>query len=706
MRKYFLSSILLLILSFNSSAQFYTNDIKEILTLQDTRFLGKNNRLIGFLKSKDRFIVTKTLIALENIGDTNSISAIGDVLVNNQDSLIRMIAAFALGQFQSPLAENYLISSIEKDKFEGARFWAIRSLGRIGSNDALKKVTSIKTNDKELMNAVAVSIAQFGIRKIKSEESINKLCEILKITEDREVRKNISYAFYRIADKKFSRDAKQDIITLTKEPDDLTRMWAFGALGKLGDDSLFKYIFDYWYSEPIWQTKVTMANAMANYKLSTQTFFDTNYLKILVYPVIDRKNTHVSLATLNAIAKLFIDYDKESDVFKNLKPYLLEAVNDDSLPWQIRGEGAKTLSKLFKDEVKDELIKVYKSTENFDLKADVIVSFSSFDDWKIYIEVRDLISEDVQKYNKERNITSGNLISGKELNRLYSAFVEMLDNIKQNIDEENQNTLRLIFSEFLSSHDQYITNVCINALQDSLFLKYREETKQLMLFDYNEFQYPEDLDVMQMFVQTMGDMNIKESVSLLEKNLSSPSYELAKESAGALKKIAGKDYSNQITAPKYRTDFEWDMLEELTNIKYSMIKTNKGEFKIQLFLDEAPFTIMNFFKLARKKFYDGTVFHRVVPNFVIQGGDPSGTGYGGPGYSIRTETGLMNFNEYTVGMASSGKDTEGSQFFITHSPQPHLDGRYTVFGIVIEGRDVVDEIQVGDIIETITFSNE
>jgi peptidyl-prolyl cis-trans isomerase B (cyclophilin B) len=115
---------------------------------------------------------------------------------------------------------------------------------------------------------------------------------------------------------------------------------------------------------------------------------------------------------------------------------------------------------------------------------------------------------------------------------------------------------------------------------------------------------------------------------------------------------------------------------------------------------------MNFFKLAKKGYYNGTIFHRVVPNFVIQGGDPTGTGFSGPGYSIRTEISPVGFGEYMVGMASSGKDTEGSQFFITHSPQPHLDGKYTMFGIVMQGRDVVDKIQIGDFIETITFSNE
>jgi cyclophilin family peptidyl-prolyl cis-trans isomerase len=108
-------------------------------------------------------------------------------------------------------------------------------------------------------------------------------------------------------------------------------------------------------------------------------------------------------------------------------------------------------------------------------------------------------------------------------------------------------------------------------------------------------------------------------------------------------------------------------------------------------------TVLNFVTLAKRKtFFPGTVFHRVVPNFVVQGGDPRGDGWGGPGYSLRSEFFPATYSTGSVGMASSGKDTEGSQFFITHSPQPHLDGRYTVFGRVIRGMAVADAIQIDD----------
>ncbi len=110
-------------------------------------------------------------------------------------------------------------------------------------------------------------------------------------------------------------------------------------------------------------------------------------------------------------------------------------------------------------------------------------------------------------------------------------------------------------------------------------------------------------------------------------------------------------------------------------------------------------TVDNFIRLVRSGFYNGLAFVRVVPNFVIQGGDPRGDQNGGPGYQIRDEINLRKYETGAVGMALSGKDTGGSQFFITHSPQPHLDGGYTVFGKVLEGMDVVNHIARGDRIE-------
>jgi peptidyl-prolyl cis-trans isomerase B (cyclophilin B) len=145
-------------------------------------------------------------------------------------------------------------------------------------------------------------------------------------------------------------------------------------------------------------------------------------------------------------------------------------------------------------------------------------------------------------------------------------------------------------------------------------------------------------------------------------------------------------------------------------MKTATIDTSKGKISVELFDTEVPNTVANFEKLANSEFYDGTRFHRVIPNFMIQGGDPLSrdqnnprVGTGGPGYKIKCETSLNTHTHVagTLSMAHAGKDTGGSQFFICHAPQPHLDRVHTVFGQVKEGMDVVNSIKQNDVINSI-----
>lgn len=144
---------------------------------------------------------------------------------------------------------------------------------------------------------------------------------------------------------------------------------------------------------------------------------------------------------------------------------------------------------------------------------------------------------------------------------------------------------------------------------------------------------------------------------------------------------------------------------EKINNKKALIKTNKGDITIELYAGRAPKTVSNFVYLAEKGFYDGLTFHRVVPGFVIQGGDPSGNGSGGPGYSFADEPVEGDYKEGAVAMANSGPNTNGSQFFICLEDQPGLPKQYNLFGQVTSGMDVVKKIQVGDKINSITVEN-
>jgi cyclophilin family peptidyl-prolyl cis-trans isomerase len=149
------------------------------------------------------------------------------------------------------------------------------------------------------------------------------------------------------------------------------------------------------------------------------------------------------------------------------------------------------------------------------------------------------------------------------------------------------------------------------------------------------------------------------------------------------------------------TSYEDPQLAAPATSPHVFIDTERGTIEFELAVLDAPQTARSFITLARKGFFNGLQVHRVVANFVMQDGDPRGDGEGGPGYTIRDELNERPYLRGTVGMALAWKDTGGSQFFITHSPQPHLDGQYTAFGHVVNGMDVVDRVRAGDTIKSI-----
>jgi cyclophilin family peptidyl-prolyl cis-trans isomerase len=204
---------------------------------------------------------------------------------------------------------------------------------------------------------------------------------------------------------------------------------------------------------------------------------------------------------------------------------------------------------------------------------------------------------------------------------------------------------------------------------------------------------------MQEIIATLGKLKDGHAILPLIEMLDQSDRSVALAASSALQSLTGQDYTSRIP-PSFEplfTDFDFAYLRSLPNVVRVKMETTRGTIELNLFKDAAPFTVMSFLKLASQRgYYRGLSFHRVVSNFVIQGGDPHGDGWGGPGYSIRSEFSSLTFDTGVLGMASAGKDTEGSQFFITQSPQPHLDGRYTIFGTVVSGMDVVNRIQVDD----------
>jgi len=718
----FIISLFLTVLLISDStfcfSQILSNDEKEILTLQDSRTLGENDALLNYLESSDDKIVLKALNALANIADTASVYKTSPFLQKlydgkNTSGLINEYA-FYLGQTlcEQSREKLSLMNYTENDNLNQSYPEIINSLGKTGNEEDMNYLINIishKKFDEELgkkvYRALVMSIAGFALRKIKNEKSVDALKQMANI-EDSIVQRNIAFAFWRTGDKKLLDTAKQEIYTLAESKDPQTRMWAVNAMGKLQDKLLLMYILESFNSEEDWRVKVNMLNSLKNFKPDSLSDM-TKQIYSVVSSSIGFDNEHLSLTALNLLGYFFSDINKTKnenaralkDELKKEFTYALDSVND--IVWRQKSEIANSMSLIFRDESKDNLIRAFKRSRDYDVKSGIVKAFGNFNDGSVYKEVRKLISEDVQKYNELNPNTTGDMIGSKDLAKLYRAFVEMLSDLDDKAGDEDRNIMRLIFTEFAGSKDPLITDISLNALKDTLYYKNREESASVMLFDYNELEYPKDLDVILISIDAMNVLHNENTIKVLESNLNSENYEIAKASASALENITGKKYS-YTAKPVY--DFDWDFIESLDQKKNIIIKTNKGDINIELLPDVAPFTVMNFLKLAEKNYYDSTIFHRVVSNFVIQGGDPTGTGFGGPGYSIRSEFSPLTYETGMVGMASSGKDTEGSQFFITHSATPHLDGKYTIFGKVTDGMDVVDKIMMGDYIEDIIIS--
>jgi cyclophilin family peptidyl-prolyl cis-trans isomerase/HEAT repeat protein len=255
------------------------------------------------------------------------------------------------------------------------------------------------------------------------------------------------------------------------------------------------------------------------------------------------------------------------------------------------------------------------------------------------------------------------------------------------LNEQNLPVLRTTSAELL-----------LQLRQDALFYTLQQDTN--LFFNYcKQGLQSQDAGVIAIMSEMASKFySDKIDVALLEQaktHLSLPrDIETVQEIEKLIAQKKGKNYISQKYPQKYYANIDWTSLS--TTRPVVEFKTNKGSFKLELFADLAPATVAYFLTLIKNKYYEGRYFHRLVPNFVIQGGCPRGDGYGSTDVLIRSEFSSLKYEEGTLGMASAGKDTESCQFFITHIPTPHLNGRYTIFGKVVSGMNVVHSLSIGD----------
>ncbi len=294
------------------------------------------------------------------------------------------------------------------------------------------------------------------------------------------------------------------------------------------------------------------------------------------------------------------------------------------------------------------------------------------------------------------NMLQNDLKSDEQLIRFYA--IQELASWWANMDDEfktaeHTGTVRALVERNMKTADRSMIYEMGSLFMDEGLL--REDSYPLFEEMLARFSLPFDVEVYQSVTRVLKSRFEEEAISLIDS--------LAMEGNAALNRTLLDQGWDILQGDYYPTEFrtpDWEKLASLGRYPVLVLQTKKGDIKMWLDVTVAPAMISGMQSLIEKGEYNGVPFHRVVPNFVIQGGDiETKNGYGGPDYVVPTEASTEQYKRGVVGIASAGRDTEGSQYFIMHSWMPHLNGRYTIIGEVFEGMDVVDRIVQGDLVE-------
>jgi peptidylprolyl isomerase len=657
------------------------DNLELIMRFQDLRTIH-DGKLISFLSDTDAIVRRKATYAFGSIQDTSVLH----LLVRNladPDDIVQAAAAFAIGQTGTMLSEK------GKVNLETELIWKklgytkvderlIEEIGKFGTEEALNQLMLRYGTlyPRVHINGLIMSMARFAVRGIYNKEAIQYLLTFMKPQSP--VNWRAMYALMRIStNPKSHPEIMSEINNLSqlyKDGNPLTRMNLAVILGRLKDEQYclepLQRMADY---DRDWRVRVNAIKALANFDLKNKDKIVSTFKRAFY-----DDNMHIALTALSVFGNTSLS-DKDSSVaVKETFGWLKRMVEnpDRAYKWQYQAEASITYAKL----IGEEAIGILLTQQDMlpQLRAKIIEALAQTGSAKVISELFQYLESDnpsivIAALEGLQILVSKNKDNNQFTANFYQALIKILEN-----------------------DDVAILSTAASILGDSLFL--RASSVDPLINTLKGLRTPDDTEAMQEIIKTLGKLKDDKAVDVLKKQLQQPDKTLALAAASALRSITGKDFSKSIAnnLQPIHVDLDFNYLRSLPEKPTATIETIRGDIKIELFPEKAPFTVMSFLKLAEKGFYRGTVFHRIVPNFVVQGGDPRGDGWGGPGYSIRSEFSDLTFNEGYVGVASSGKDTEGSQLFITQSPQPHLDGRYTIFGKVISGMDKVFLMQSDD----------
>ncbi len=582
------------------------------------------------------------------------VEILGDPIIE-----VRTAAAYALGQIGNLETVDPLMNAfVNKDTsdvdnvFNSTILEAIGKTGNKSLLDVLASVESYRITDTLLLLGQSRAIYRYANRGINTQKGTNRMVELASNQAyPNEVRVIAANYLARAKDIDISKSQFRIAEALIGASDPNVRMAIALALRKVTEPDILKILQSQFIVEKDYRVKVNILKAFGSYKYRDNIDLILDHL--------DDENIHVA----NAAAQYLVDHGKRDDV-----------------------EIYKTFAK-----------KNLDHTVRAKIYASVLKHLPSY-----YIESRALIRSSLLRYLKE---LKGKPYVAKHYVAALGQDPYSYAYLKEAAIDSGVVTIRTAGMEALSK--------IVSGKSFVNTFRFRSDRVKIEILDIIKEQFAKG-DVGTMAIgagilsnEKIGYRNLIQNDSFLIAAAAKLSLPREIETYNEIKKALAYINNVKYKAEKnsYNHPINWKTLATVSDSTIAVVRTNKGNFTIKLFGNTTPGSVANFIDLANDDFFDNKVYHRVVSNFVIQGGCPRGDGYGSLDYSIRSELPQLYYDdEGYVGMASAGLNTEGTQWFVTHSPTPHLDGKYTIFGKVTEGMDVVHQIVEGDKIIDVIIS--
>ncbi|MCA1578616.1 MAG: peptidylprolyl isomerase [Acidobacteria bacterium] len=648
----------------------------SITRAEDERRWDKD--LSELLAHRNAAIRKRALLAAGRIGNEDRLPQISKLLQDDADPEVRAMAAFAIGEVESINAAHLLVEIIKANKERGElRARALEALGKI----AAALPTEQQARQRDLGAVIREAL------EVEAKQPTNQLNILFGLTAALRAR---------------AADAGPAIAKFLSSPDGRIRSDAGNALARLrlkdGNDLLRKLA----YEDPDPNVRANAARVLG----ATE---DTASFDVILGRATSDPDSRVRISSIRALATLkdsraaeallkrySTDQNERLEIATTLGRLLSQKYDQPAIAWL---QKANETLKHTAPEIEIALVRIAPATYLSDLRRSMNIT-----DWRAAAAIANALAE------------IGGLPDTLKAQSDWAASAESLVRkllAQTNIDYAIPDVLRALAAfkpkdlpQVLIAHlqkpDVIVRGTAADLLGDQ---PPSEEITSALIAAWPRVEKDSLNDAALSILDSLAKQKTAAANEPIKMAMGFPDYLVRRRAATLLKANGTGDFFRQagIVQTRNTTADYRRALSRIGRKVYAVVTTTKGSFTIELLPSEAPLTVDNFVQLARRNYYRGITIHRVVPNFVIQDGDPRGDGNGGPGYQIRCEINQVPYDRAVLGMALSGKDTGGSQWFVTHAPQPHLDGGYTVFGRITAGMNVVDSIERGDVVKSIVI---